>query len=72
MPTLVELGRRGAVSAFDEPSGIGVITADDGDDVAFHCVSIADGTRVIDVGAQVTFDVMLKLGRREAVAIRPA
>jgi hypothetical protein len=38
----------------------------------FHCVSIADGSRVIAVGAKVSFDALLKLGRREAGDIRPA
>ena len=37
----------------------------------FHCVEIADGTRTIDVGAEVTFDVMVKFGAEEAANLRP-
>jgi cold shock CspA family protein len=63
---------RGTVTEFDEALGLGVITSDDGTSFGFHCVSIADGSRTIDVGAPVTFGVLLKLGRREAADIRPA
>ena len=38
----------------------------------FHCVSIADGSRTIAVGTKVTFEPLLKLGRREAGTIRPS
>ena len=42
-------------------------SSDDGEPYPFHCVSIADGTRNIEVGgASVQFDVLLKLGRSEA------
>ena len=57
---------------FDDARGLGEIRLDDSPAVfPFHCVSIADGTRTIDVGAKVTFDALLKLGRREAGDIRP-
>ena len=62
----------GSVTEFDEALGLGVITSDDGTAFGFHCVSIADGSRTIDVGAAVSFGVLLKLGRREAADIRPA
>ncbi|MGF1598184.1 MAG: cold shock domain-containing protein [Acidimicrobiales bacterium] len=42
---------------FDAEVGLGVIAADDGDRVDFHCTAIADGTRTIDEGAAVTFVV---------------
>ena len=61
----------GVVAEFDEARGLGVIAAATGEPFPFHCVSIADGSRSIAVGAEVTFDVLLKLGRREAAAIRP-
>jgi cold shock CspA family protein len=61
----------GRVTAFDADRGLGEVTADDGDVYPFHCVSIADGSRTIAEGTSVTFDVLLKLGRREAAAISP-
>ncbi len=36
----------------------------------FHCVEIADGTRTIDVGADVEFDVLVKFGHDEAANLR--
>ncbi len=61
----------GRVTAFDFDRGLGEVTADDGCVYPFHCVSIADGSRTIDAGTRVTFDIQLKLGRREAAAITP-
>jgi cold shock CspA family protein len=62
----------GRVSAFDEHSGLGEITADDGTKYPFHCTVIADGTRTIKVGAAVDFDVIAgHLGRWEAAAVAP-
>lgn len=64
---------RGYVTAFDEHTGLGVVTgADDGVEYRFHCVEIADGTRTIDVGTEVEFDMLRKLGRVESNLIRPA
>lgn len=62
--------RRGTVAAFDEASGLGTIAADDVE-IPFHCISIADGSRTIDVGASVEFELLAKLGRYEAAEIRP-
>jgi CspA family cold shock protein len=62
----------GAVTSFDEHQGLGVVTAGDGTAYAFHCTAIADGSRTIDVGAGVHFDVVARLGRWEATNIRPA
>jgi cold shock CspA family protein len=63
----------GKVSAFDERRGLGEITADDGTAYPFHCTVIADGTRTIEVGTPVTFEVVPgALGRWEAAAIKPA
>jgi cold shock CspA family protein len=60
----------GTVTAFDDARGLGEITAADGTLHPFHCVSIADGTRTIEVGNIVTFGVLAKLGRYEAGDIR--
>ena len=44
--------------------------ADNGAVHLFHCVEIADGTRTIDVGADVEFDVLVKFGHDEAANLR--
>jgi CspA family cold shock protein len=59
------------VTEFDEQVGLGVITDACGTTYAFHCVEIADGSRTIDVGAAVEFDLLPKLGRIEACLIAP-
>ena len=57
----------GTVTSFDEPRGLGELTADDGTVYPFHCTVIADGTRTITVGTAVEFDVIAgHLGRWEA------
>ncbi|HQT98946.1 MAG TPA: hypothetical protein PLG60_00425 [Acidimicrobiales bacterium] len=38
---------------FDEGRGDGVLKSDSGEEFYFHCLEIADGTRVIPVGARV-------------------
>lgn len=63
--------RRGVVTAFDEAAGLGVIDGADGTEYPFHCIEIADGSRTIDPGVEVGFDVLAKLGRWEAANIRP-
>ena len=61
----------GTVTAFDEARGLGTIEAGDGE-YPFHCTAILDGTRTIDVGAEVTFVVRpAGMGRWEATAISP-
>lgn len=47
----------GVVSAFDEAAGLGRVVTGSGHELDFHCTAIADGTRVIDVGATVAFTV---------------
>jgi hypothetical protein len=37
----------------------------------FHCIEIADGSRAIDIGTEVSFDLLAKFGRWEAANIRP-
>lgn len=64
-------GRRGTVAAFDAQRGLGTVTDADGEMFTFHCIEIADGTRDIEVGADVSFDLLAKFGRYEAANIRP-
>lgn len=63
---------RGTVSAFDAQVGLGEVVSEAGATYPFHCIAIADGTRRIEVGVGVTFEILAKLGRYEATAIRPA
>ncbi|MEQ1700507.1 MAG: hypothetical protein ABMA25_10365 [Ilumatobacteraceae bacterium] len=60
---------RGMVVAFDAAIGLGEVERTDGERFPFHCIEIADGTRTIDVGAAVTFQLLCKLGRYEAAAV---
>lgn len=62
---------RGVVEAFDDRRGLGVIRAEDGRLVEFHCIGIADGSRTIAVGRDVVFRELAKLGRYEATDITP-
>ncbi len=63
----------GTVTSFDDPRGIGVVTGADGNEFGFHCTAIADGTRTIDVGANVSFVPRPgHRGRWEATDIAPA
>jgi CspA family cold shock protein len=63
--------RRGVVAAFDEQSGLGVVATHEGIEHPFHCIEIADGSRTIDLGSEVSFDLLAKFGRWEAANIRP-
>ncbi len=62
----------GRVIDFDEQVGLGHVEDAAGVVRLFHCVEIADGSRTIDVGADVDFDVMVKFGAEEASQLRPA
>jgi len=59
----------GTVSEFDEAKGLGVIAAADGGSFVFHCIEIADGTRMIDAGQAVTFRPLARFGAFQAGAI---
>lgn len=69
--TIATLGSRsGSVSTFDAHRGLGVIVDSDGNEFAFHCTGIADGSRQIAEGASVRFDLVAgRLGRWEAWGI---
>lgn len=62
---------RGVVATWDDRRGYGTIRADDtGAEHFFHCTQIADGTRTIEEGTRVTFEVVPgRLGRWEATRI---
>jgi len=61
---------RGRVTAFDEERGYGTVEGEDGAPVFFHCTRISDGTRTVDVGADVVFTVVPGApGRWEAGAV---
>jgi len=59
----------GQVTAFDEAAGLGHVLGADGRQYRFHCVEIGDGSRTIDVGADVEFEVLAKLGAYEAACL---
>jgi CspA family cold shock protein len=62
---------RGVVETFDEEVGLGTVARTDGVRYPFHCTQIADGSRTINTGVTVEFDV--KAGHRgqwEAAALR--
>ena len=59
----------GVVTGFDEPRGLGAIEAE-GTTYPFHCTALLDGTRTVDVGAPVRFEVRpAGMGRWEATRI---
>jgi len=63
---------RGTVSRFDEPRGLGEVTAEDGTAYPFHCTAVADGSRTIAEGTAVTFEVAAgRMGRWEATRLTP-
>ena len=60
----------GTVADWNEQAGFGSITAADGTSYFFHCTQIADGTRTIEPGVAVRFDVVAgRLGRWEAARV---
>ena len=62
----------GRVVAFDQHAGFGTVRCEDGAELFFHCTAIADGSRTIDLGAEVRFDVVPgHHGRWEAASLQP-
>ncbi len=71
MPIATLGPRTGTVTSFDDDRGLGEVAGDDGTTYPFHCTGIADGTRTIEVGTPVRFDVVAgRLGRWEAWSIQ--
>jgi len=66
----MSMNMRGTVDVFDASTGLGRISGADGASYPFHSTVIADGTRTIEVGAAVEFEVVPgHLGRWEAAAV---
>jgi hypothetical protein len=65
--------RCGLVVAFDPGRGLGTLCeAGSHRSYGFHCVEIADGSRTVPVGTEVSFAVRAGLlGRLEAADLRP-
>ena len=62
----------GRVVEFDDAKGYGTVEGDDGRRLFFHCTAIADGSRTIQVGASVDYDVTPGHGGRwEARRLNP-
>ena len=60
----------GVVSAFDEARGLGSVADDAGGVWPFHCTQIADGTRAIEIGTRVAYEVVAgHIGRMEAARV---
>ncbi|HVE46415.1 MAG TPA: cold shock domain-containing protein [Acidimicrobiales bacterium] len=49
---------RGRVAEFDDHKGYGWIEDSAGRRLFFHCTGIADGSRTIEVGAGVTYEIV--------------
>ena len=62
------------MTAFDPEGGWGeVLDADSRRSYPFHCTAIADGSRLIDVGTDVVFEVAPgRMGRWEGRGLKPA
>lgn len=62
---------RGVVASWDDHKGYGTVRDDEtGAEHFFHCTQIADGTRSVEEGAAVEFEVVPgRLGRWEAARL---
>ena len=61
---------KGTVADFDEHVGLGTVRGEDGRELLFHCTQLLDGTRTIDVGALVRFEVVAgHAGKWEAARV---
>lgn len=59
----------GIVADFEERRGLGTIQAE-GASYPFHCTALLDGTRTVEPGARVSFEVRAAgMGRWEATRI---
>jgi cold shock CspA family protein len=65
--------RRGRVMTFDAERGLGTVQDVQGREIPFHCTAIADGTRTIDPGTEVSYQLRPgHRGRWEAGDVHPA
>jgi CspA family cold shock protein len=63
---------KGVVQEFDEEKGFGTVAGEDGRELFFHCTAIAGGSRTIETGTRVMFEVVAgHLGRWEAANVTP-
>ena len=53
----------GSVDSFDKDVGLGEVRGEDGRLYPFHCTEIADGSRDIAVGTEVSFSCLLYTSR---------
>lgn len=61
---------RGQVVSFDEERGLGEVKDDSGEQFGFHCTAIADGSRKIEVEANVSYLVTPgHMGKMEATCL---
>ena len=64
--------RKGQVQEFSDDEGIGIVVGSDGALHRFHCTAIADGSRRIEPGTDVSFVLVAgHLGRFEARDLVP-
>lgn len=62
----------GTVVEFDEHRGLGTVRADNGRQLAFHCTSVADGSRHIEADTSVALTVVAgHHGQWEASDVSP-
>lgn len=63
---------RGTVTAFSDADGLGQVTGEDGSVHPFHCTALADGTRTVQVGTPVSYQLVpAHHGRLEARPVTP-
>lgn len=61
----------GVVESFDEQRGDGEVRSDDGESLYFHCVALADGSRIISPGRRVSGQRAVgRRGRDEVLDVR--
>jgi len=62
----------GMVVEFHERAGLGAVEPVEGGRLSFHCTQIADGSRHIEVGTQVRYELVPgNLGVWEAGSLEP-
>lgn len=63
----------GTVVEFDERTGLGVVESTEGGRLVFHCTQITDGSRRIEIGTTVRYEVVPgNRGVWEAGALEPS